>query len=173
MRPRRPTPSNNQPTPTPDVANTLLEYLPAHEEEALKSISTKFLVAYTERTYKDGSPTRWLSRAKPLATPKYATWLEQNYGGGRGGLDWTDFIATQSKTTVTIIDLKIIRTDHIDAGKAQTMMTFDVQTTTADGTITAAPLRFIKIVSLEKTAGAWHVASLDNPSGDPAYMPTL
>lgn len=52
------------------------------------------------------------------------------------------------------------------------MMTFDIETTTGDGTITTAPLRFIKIVSLEKGAGTWRVASLDNPSGDPAYMPT-
>ncbi|POH72546.1 hypothetical protein [Arthrobacter glacialis] len=161
-----------EPTPTPQIPNTLLEYLPAQEEEALKNDSTKFLQAYTQRIYTDPSPTSWLGRAKALATTHYADQLEQNYGGGSGGAAWTEFISTKSQTTLTIVELKVIRTDHIETGKAQTMMTFDIETTTGDGTITAAPLRFIKILSIEKTADTWRVASLDNPSGDPAYMPT-
>lgn len=165
-------PAPSEPTPTPKIPNTLLEYLPAQEEEALKNASTKFLKAYTQRSYKDTSPTAWLGRAKPLATTHYADQLEQNYGAGRGGAAWTEFVSTKSQTTLTIIEVKVIRTDQIEAGKAQTMMTFDIETTTGDGTITTAPLRFIKIVSLEKGAGTWRVASLDNPSGDPAYMPT-
>lgn len=170
--PAAPNPASSTPTPTPKIPNTLLEYLPAQEEEALKNASTKFLKAYTQRSYKDTSPTAWLGRAKPLATTHYADQLEQNYGAGRGGAAWTEFVSTKSQTTLTIIEVKVIRTDQIEAGKAQTMMTFDIETTTGDGTITTAPLRFIKIVSLEKGAGTWRVVSLDNPSGDPAYMPT-
>lgn len=166
------TPTLSDPTPSPQIPNTLLEYLPAQEEEALKNASTKFVQAYTQRSYKDTSPTAWLGRAKPLATTHYADQLEQNYGAGRGGAAWTEFVSTKSQTTLTTIEVKVIRTDQIEVGKAQTMMTFDIETTTGDGTITTAPLRFIKIVSLEKGAGTWRVASLDNPSGDPAYMPT-
>ena len=165
-------PALSEPTPTPKIVNTLLEYLPAQDEEALKSASTKFLQAYTQRSYEDTSPTAWLGRATPLATTQFADQLEQNYSDGRGGAAWTGFVSTKSQTTLTIIEMKVIRTDQIEAGKAQTMMTFDIETTTGDGTITTAPLRFIKIVSLEKGASTWRVASLDNPSGDPAYMPT-
>lgn len=169
--PKNQTPTPSGPTPTPQIPNTLLEYLSSQEEEALNNASTKFLQAYTQRSYTDASPTTWLGRAKALATTKYADQLEQNYGDGRAGAAWTEFISTKSQTTLTIVELKIIRTDHIETGKAQTMMTFDIETTTGDGTITTAPLRFIKILSLEKSADTWQVASLDNPSGDPAYMP--
>lgn len=165
-------PTHSEPTPPPKIANTLLEYLPAQDEEALKNASTKFLQAYAQRSHNDTSPTDWLRRAMPLATTQFADQLEQTYGDGRGGAAWTEFVSTKSQTTLTIIEMKVIRTDQIEAGRAQTMMTFDIETTTGVGTITTAPLRFIKIVSLEKDAGTWRVASLNNPSGDPAYMPT-
>jgi hypothetical protein len=152
-------------------SNGLLEYLPEQEDAALREVSTAFTKAFSQQSWNDPIPTAWLQRATPLATPAYAGQLMETYGSGRGGLAWQDFVKSRSETVATIVDAKVIRTDHLQQGTAQTMVTFDAQTTNGAGETTAAPLRFIKILTLVRINQSWAVDSFVNVTGDPGYAP--
>lgn len=166
-------PATSTATPSTDggPSDGLLEYLPEQEDTVLREASSAFTKAFSQQSWNDPTPTTWLQRATPLATPGYGSQLMETYGSGRGGLAWQDFVKSHSETVATIIEAKVIRTDHLQQGTAQTMVTFDAQTTNGAGETTAAPLRFIKIISLVRINQSWAVDSFVNVTGDPGYAP--
>lgn len=157
--------------PSPQPTSTLLEYLPENRQEEIIAAGTKFITAYSGRTWNDPALTTWLDRTTPLAAPEYQAELEKTYRNGRAGLDWQTFKDTKSTTSADLEAITIIRTDNIANGQAQLMVTYTISTLDQSGTVTAGPLRYQQILAMENLTGTWLAASLNNASGNPDYTP--
>lgn len=165
--PERPT-TQSPATSAPKPTSTLLEQIPETTKNSIIEAGTKVVLAYSGRNWQDPQPTTWLSRLTPLCSTQYAQQMQHLYGQGKGGLEWSEFVSTQSNTKAEIEQVRLIRTDQIKQGTVQLMVSYAVTTTNGKETITSGPLKYQQILTLKLISDQWKAASLVPAVGDPS-----
>lgn len=131
----------------------------------MTNIASSFVQEYSGISWKDKSPTDWLSRVTALTTPSYQETLAGEFRGAKADAAWTRFRAAKSEQFAEVQSVRIGVGNSYPAGKVKIAVAYSTAVTSTESSGTRILADYNRFISLERTAEGWKVSGMSAISG--------